>query len=65
MEKDKEINLEKGLCFYYENEKYFQDKDIPVDKQVALGYEAGRHETIERVLKTVKLGKEEKNVVGK
>lgn len=35
------IPLEKGLSFYYEQQEEFDRKRIPVERQVALAYEAG------------------------
>ena len=35
------IPLEKGLTYYYEQQHEFERKGIPIEKQVALAYEAG------------------------
>jgi|GEM_PF-4810246 len=35
------IPLERGLCFYFEQEDEFARRSTPVEKQVALAYEAG------------------------
>lgn len=36
-----EIQLERGLSYYYEVQKEFERRAIPIDKQVAFGFEAG------------------------
>jgi len=33
--------LERGLCWFYENDREMSRKCLPVEKRVALGYEAG------------------------
>ena len=35
------IPLEKGLSFYFEQQNEFERREIPIEKQVALAYEAG------------------------
>ncbi len=35
------IPLEKGLTFYFEQQNEFERREIPIEKQVALAYEAG------------------------
>lgn len=37
-----DIPLERGLCFYYEMENEFEKRSLPVEKQVAIAFEAGR-----------------------
>ena len=53
-----EIELEKGLTFYWSHESEFERREIPVEKQVAIAYEAGlqagRYELSQRVSKTFK-----------
>jgi len=43
-----EIPLEKGYIWYYSHEGEFDKREYPIDKQVALAFEAGlqmgRHE---------------------
>lgn len=36
-----DIELEKGLTFYWSHESEFERREIPVEKQVAIAYEAG------------------------
>jgi len=36
-----EIPLERGLSYYYEVQKEFERRELPIDKQVAFGFEAG------------------------
>jgi hypothetical protein len=36
-----DIPLERGLTYFYENEEEFSRKGYPVEKQVALAFEAG------------------------
>jgi len=38
---DDPIQLEKGLTFYYSHESEFARREIPIEKQVAMAYEAG------------------------
>ena len=35
------IPLEKGLTYYYEQQREFERRELPVEKQVAIAYEAG------------------------
>ncbi len=35
------IPLEKGLAYYYEQQREFEHRELPVEKQVAIAYEAG------------------------
>jgi hypothetical protein len=35
------IELQRGLEFYYEAQREFERREIPVDKMVAFGFEAG------------------------
>jgi len=35
------ILLERGLCFFYEQQDEFERRCLPVEKQVALAFEAG------------------------
>ena len=37
-----EIPLERGLCFYYEQQGEFERKELPIEKQVAIAFEVGR-----------------------
>ncbi len=52
------LPLEPGLCFFYENQSEFERKEIPVEKQVALAWQAGRQagrcELREKVVKVFK-----------
>jgi len=41
MSVDDNVCLEKGLCYFFENQREFEKKQLPVEKQVALGFEAG------------------------
>jgi len=38
---DTEIPLQRGLEFYYEASKEFELWNLPIEKQVAFGFEAG------------------------
>jgi hypothetical protein len=38
---DTVIELQRGLEFYYEAQREFERREIPVDKMVAFGFEAG------------------------
>lgn len=38
---DTEIPLERGLCYFYEVQNEFERRGLPIDKQVAFGFEAG------------------------
>ena len=35
------VGLERGLCFYFEQCSEFDRRALPVEKQVAFGFEAG------------------------
>lgn len=37
-----EIELERGLTFYFEQQAEFDRRGYPVEKQVAIAFEAGR-----------------------
>ena len=37
-----DLSLERGLCYYYENQPEFDRKEMPEEKRVAFGFEAGR-----------------------
>lgn len=54
------IELEAGLTFYYVHEEEFKRRGTPIEKQVAIAYEAGlqagRHEVKEKVVKEFKPG---------
>ena len=45
---DDQIPLERGLTFFFNHEAEFKSREIPIEKQVALAFEAGlqmgRHE---------------------
>jgi hypothetical protein len=49
------LALEAGLTFYYAHEAEFRRREVPLEKQVALAYEAGlqagRHEIKEKVVR--------------
>ena len=36
-----EIPLERGYCFYYEQCREFEQRELSVAEQVAIGFEAG------------------------
>jgi hypothetical protein len=36
-----DIELERGLCYFVENQREFERRCLSVEKQVAFGYEAG------------------------
>lgn len=38
---DTVIELQRGLEFYYESQREFDRRELPVDKMVAFGFEAG------------------------
>ena len=42
MTQDIEIPLERGLNYYFENQAEFDRKELPEEKRVAYGFEAGR-----------------------
>ena len=35
------IELERGLCYFYEQQDEFERRGLPIEKQVAFGWEAG------------------------
>ncbi len=37
------IPLENGLTFYFEQQREFERRELPVEKQVAIAFEAGFH----------------------
>ena len=57
------IELENGLTFFYENQREFDHKKIPVERQVALGWaaghEAGKSELRAKVVKIFKISNRE------
>jgi hypothetical protein len=38
---DTTVELERGLCYYFEQQKEFERRALPIEKQVAFGFEAG------------------------
>ena len=55
---DDNLPLERGLCYFFEQQREFERRALPIEKQVALGYEAGfqagKTELKRKVLNSIK-----------